>query len=258
MDDPEPGAPLVRLPEPLDRHVRLGPFPSARDALKFVSYAAAGAVLAPFATPFAWVPVLLVGLVVSVWRPDGEAIDERAARIVLFQLQARHERRVTRRAVGARAPGLTVRLRSGATASVVRTGGTPLAYRPPADLALLFDGFRGLLRAQEGSLFVRATTVPLAGHRVLPSPGEGSGGDGAARRGYAELVTVLCHRRRSRRVDLALTSYARGPDAERRLAERARALEGHLLGLGLRAAALAGRSLEAAVGEFGWEVREVP
>src|SRR5208282_2604654 len=73
MEGPSAGVPVVVLPERVDRRVRLGPFPSAKDAVKFASYAAAGAVLAPFATPFAWVPVLALGFVVSVWHPDGEA-----------------------------------------------------------------------------------------------------------------------------------------------------------------------------------------
>ncbi|HLM71014.1 MAG TPA: hypothetical protein VK423_06510, partial [Thermoplasmata archaeon] len=77
MADPEAGPPLIRLPERLDRRMRLGPFPSSRDALKFVTYAAAGALLSPFTSPWVWLPVLLAGFAVSVWRPDGRAVDER-------------------------------------------------------------------------------------------------------------------------------------------------------------------------------------
>ncbi len=71
---------MVPLPGPVERRLRLGPFASTRDALKFVTYAAVGALLAPFVSPYAWLPVLGLGFGVSVWRPDGEAVDERIGR----------------------------------------------------------------------------------------------------------------------------------------------------------------------------------
>ena len=46
--------PDVALPVAIGRRMRLGPFPSARDALRFLAYATAGAVVIPFFGAIAW------------------------------------------------------------------------------------------------------------------------------------------------------------------------------------------------------------
>jgi hypothetical protein len=228
MQSPDAPLPLVSLPAPVDRRVRLGPFPSARDALKFATYAATGAVLAPFASPFAWVPVVAIGFGVSVWRPDGEAVDERAARVVLF-----HARQWTGR-------------------PLTRRGSFPTTRGPVVRLVGMFDRFRELLRATEGPLFLLATSVPLRAAPVRPPKNPGSGVDAAARIGYVDLVTVLCRRRRTRRVDIALRSTVASEDGDRRLLERARALSEQLAGLGLAPVTLTDRGLHDAVRGYGW------
>ncbi|MGA8275977.1 MAG: hypothetical protein WB852_06760 [Thermoplasmata archaeon] len=252
MESPEAGAPVVELPERVDRRIRLGPFPSARDALKFVGYAATGAVLAPFLDPFVWVPFLVVGFTVSVWRPDGEAVDERAAQWLLFQFRRWTKGSVTPRGPLTTVRGSVVRLASGRRVTIVRTEGTPLAYRPPSDLAVLFERFRELLRASEGPLVVRSTTVPLRADPVLPVDVACSDPEHAARAGYGELVSVLCRRRRSRRVEISLGSGQSGPEGERRLEERTRSLSEQLTSLGLRPVILGDRSLAESVRAFGW------
>jgi hypothetical protein len=252
MQSPDAPLPLVSLPAPVDRRVRLGPFPSARDALKFATYAATGAVLAPFASPFAWVPVVAIGFGVSVWRPDGEAVDERAARVVLFHARQWTGRPLTRRGSFPTTRGPVVRLVGGMRVAVVRSAGTPLAYRPPSELVGMFDRFRELLRATEGPLFLLATSVPLRAAPVRPPKNPGSGVDAAARIGYVDLVTVLCRRRRTRRVDIALRSTVASEDGDRRLLERARALSEQLAGLGLAPVTLTDRGLHDAVRGYGW------
>jgi hypothetical protein len=252
MEGPDAGVPVVVLPERVDRRVRLGPFPSARDALKFASYAAAGAILAPFLSPFAWVPVLGLGFVVSVWRPDGDAVDERTARILLFHLRPRNGDPLTRRGPSPEVPGSVVPLLGGFRVAVVRSPGTPLAYRPPSELSSLFERFRDLLRATEGPIFLRATTVPIRAAPVLPRATGGGSAETAARVGYGELVAALCRRRSVRRVDVALCAAEAGPEGDRRLTERVQALVEQLAGLGLAAAPLTDRRLLDAVRGFEW------
>jgi len=258
MENPDPGAPVVELPERVDRRVRFGPFPSAKDALKFVCYAAAGAVLAPFATPFAWVPILATGFAVSVWRPDGEAIDERAGRWLVFVLHRWKGRSLTSPRRLTAVHGSVARLASGQWVTVVRAGGTPLAYRPPFELVSLFDRFRELLRASEGAFVLRSTTVPLREAPVLPGKETCSEDEGAARAGYRELVSVLCRRRRSRRVEIALGEGSADPEAARRLEERARSLAEHLSGLGVHPTLLGDRNLADSVRSFGWTLAGDP
>jgi len=252
MEGPSAGVPVVVLPERVDRRVRLGPFPSAKDAVKFASYAAAGAVLAPFATPFAWVPVLALGFVVSVWHPDGEAVDERVARIAAFHLRHWIPRSMNGGEPSLAVRGSTVRLAGGAHVAVIRTSGTPLAYRPPSDLAGLFDRFRELLRSTEGPVYVRASSVPLRDSPVRPKDRVTVAADAAAGAGYDQLILALCRRRSARRVDLALQSDRDGVEGERRLADRTRALADQLAALGLAPIALSDRRLVDTVRAFGW------
>lgn len=252
MESPDVGAPIVALPERVDRRVRLGPFPSARDALKFASYAAVGAVFAPFVSPFVWVPILGAGFAVSVWRPEGEAVDERAARWAVFHLRRSHGRIVTRRAPAVPTAGSVVRIEDGSEVSVVRTSGTPLAYRPPDDLGTVFDRFRELLRSTEGPIFVRATSSPIRERPVRPSRPAGTEAERAACEGYSELVTALCRRRRTRRVDIVLRAEGGATRAHERLLDRTRALSEQLAGLGLSPVILAARPLADAVHAIGW------
>jgi hypothetical protein len=258
MEAPDTGPPVVALPEPVDRRVRLGPFPSARDALKFVCYAAVGAVLAPFATPYAWLPVLGIGFAVSVGRVDGEAVDERLARRLVWRLQRWGGGTVTPPPSSPPLRGSVARLAGGSLVTVVRTGGTPLAYRPPEELGGLFDRFRELLRASEGPLIIRSSTVPLREGSVLPAVTGDSGADHAARTGYRELVSVLCRRRRARRVEIFLGASTPGRDGKARLEDRTRSLVAQLAGLGLRPTSLRDRALADSVRQFGWKHAGAP
>jgi hypothetical protein len=252
MPEPDPGVPVVVLPEPVDRRVRFGPFPSARDALKFATYAAAGAALAPLVSPFAWIPVLALGFAVSVWRPGGDALDERTARWVLFYLRHSTGRSLMRRTTTTAAHGPVLLLAGGGPVAVIRSSGTPLAYRPPAELAALYDRFREVLRATEGPIYLHATSVPIRPRPVRPRPGACGSPESAARDGYSELVMALCGRRCTRRVDLALAADRRGPEGEWRLIERAEALAAQLAGLGLSPVLLTDRRLAEAVRGFDW------
>jgi hypothetical protein len=223
-----------------------------------VCYATAGAVLAPLASPWAWVPVLAVGFTVCVWRPDGDALDERGLRWIRFQCQRWHGGAVMTRRPWTPVQGSVARLSTHARVGVVRTEGTPLAYRPPAELVVLFDRFRELLRATEGPLVIRSSTVPRPAGDVAPRTPAFSDGEEAARRGYAELALVLCRRRRSRRVEIAVFGAPDGREDSERLNERTRSLTDSLAEFGVRARVLADRSLGDAVRGFGWSLAPGP
>ncbi|HEY1199215.1 MAG TPA: hypothetical protein VGG32_10930 [Thermoplasmata archaeon] len=253
MAEPEGGPPVIGLPERLDRRMRLGPFPSSRDALKFVTYAATGALLSPFASPWVWLPVVLVGFAVSVWRPDGRAVDERALAFVSWKLRSTGPRRVVKN------PSSRPLVRQGFLqlashryVAVVRTGGTPMAYLPPDEVARRFELYRELLRSTDASFSFLATTAPIRSQTVRPGSPPGTGREALALSGYSELVSLLCRRRLLRRVYFVLGTLEADADAIGRLEGRVANLVERLATLGLRPTRLRDRALAEAAHRFGW------
>ena len=256
MDDSGLGPLLIGLPERLDRKMRLGPFPSSRDALKFASYAAVGGLLSPFTDPAFWLPVVAAGFLLSVWRPDGRALDERALAVVGWKLRSltgRNDVSETSRQPIVRQALL--RLPSHRYVAVVRTGGTPVAYLPPDELGRRFELFRELLRSLDPSIVWLAATVPIRSQAIRPpSRVAGPGREAAALSGYTDLVTALCRRRLLRRVYIVLGATDSGPDAIGQLEGKVANLIERLGGLGLRPTRLRDRSLAEAARRFGWSV----
>ncbi|MGI0156250.1 MAG: hypothetical protein ACREDE_09015 [Thermoplasmata archaeon] len=253
MADAPDGPPVVDLPERIDRRLRLGPFSSSRDALKFVSYAAVGAVLAPFTSPYLWLAVVGAGFVLSVYRTDGRALDEEAAAFVLWKLRAatgggsmtgRPGKPLVRQGVIGAGPGQY--------AAIVQTGGTPIAYLPPGELARRFDLFRDLLRSLRSGLAFSVSATPMDPRPVVPPTLEPGRRDEPARAGYSELVTLLCRRRSVRRIDLVLVSSALGAAGVSDLESRVRTLTDHLEALGVRTVRLRHRALRDAARRWGW------
>jgi hypothetical protein len=247
------GPPSVGLPRRLDRRLRLGPFPSARDALKFLTYAAIGAVLAPFAPPGLWLPVVGVGFLCAVWQPDGVPPDELVGRALAWRLRSMRRRGV---ALPDSWPplsaGALVRLPSGRRAAVVRIYGTPLAYRPPAELERLFAQYGQLLRSLASPLAIRVGVAPLAVAPLLPRPLDPGRPDQAACGGYADLLTLLCRRRFRRRVDVGLLCPGDDAGAARATEQARRSLEDGVRALGLHVDRLQGPSLREAARGLGW------
>lgn len=252
MDDPLLGPPIVSFPGPLDRRMRLGPFPSGRDALKFVAYAAVGAIFAPTPYPMLAVPIVLAGLLVTLWKPGGEGIDERLAVLVKFAV------RRGRRSAGPRPAPVRSGLRSsvvsvgaGSWAAVVRTGGVPVAFLPPLELARRFDLYRELLRSLGSDWRFLATAAPIFTGPLVPGSPSAAAPDRAARLGYQALVQLLCRRRAVRQIYVALTTSGERLSSSSQLEQAAQALEHRLEGLGVRAERLHGRVLMAAVRRLG-------
>jgi hypothetical protein len=255
MVESDDGPPIVGLPERFDRRLRLGPFPSAHDALKFVTYAAIGALLSPFTSAWVWLPVVLAGFAVSVWRPDGQAVDERALAFVAWKLRTVGPRVVMK----TRSPRPLVRqgllqIAPHQYVAVLRTGGTPVAYLPPEELARRFELYRELLRSTDASFSLLVTTTPMHSQAVRPVTAPEDVRETTAFTGYSELVSVLCRRRFLRRVYFALVTLEADSDAVGRLEGRAANLMERLGALGLRPTRLRDRALAEAARRFGWTV----
>jgi len=249
--------PVVPLPERLDRTLRLGPFPSGRDALKFLSYVAIGALLVPWGGVVAWLAFVLVGLAVSVWRPEGDGIDTRAVRLLRWKLRAiREARSVTASGVRPSARRGVVALSPWGQIAVVRTGGIPLAYLPPGDLQRRFDHFRELLRGLDRSMVILASRAPIHVGPLLPSEPAPTGEERVAREGYRELIEVIARRRHVRQVFLAVVSRGSGSDGLGALETHVATLLEQLAALGLRSARLRDRALTDAAMRLGLLDRE--
>jgi hypothetical protein len=253
MVDSEAGAPIIGLPERLGRRMRLGPFPSSRDALKFVIYAAVGALLAPFTSPWLWLPFVLVGFAISIWRPDGRALDERVLAFAAWKFRSwgwassmkdASPRPLVRQGLLQLAPHRYV--------AVVRTGGSPMAYLPPDELARRFELYRELIRSTDGSFSLLSTVAPIRPQSVRPTTPVGEGPETAARAGYSELVLLLCRRRLLRRVFFVLGTTGGDMDSVARLEGRVANLLERLNSLGLRPTRLRDHALAEAARRFGW------
>jgi hypothetical protein len=257
MPETADGGLVVRCPERIDRRSRLGPFPSARDAAKFLCYAAAGALLAPWVSPLLWLPLIGIGFAVSVWKPDGRAADEKAFVFACWKFRSLAGRnRMSRRGDPLTRHGV-VQLAPSQYVVFVRTAGCPIAYLPPVELEQKFELYRELLRATAGQFAMLCTSTPIRVAPVLPYGSESSGADHDARRGYIELAQLLCRRRSIRRVYFVLRNNDVGPDALARLEAQASSLIDQLAGLGIDSVRLRDRALSEAVHRFGWSQREV-
>jgi hypothetical protein len=255
MAESEAGPLLIGLPERLDRRMRLGPFPSSRDALKFVTYAAAGALLSPITSPWLWLPIVLVGFTVSVWRPDGQALDERL--LVL----ARWKLRSVNRIASMKKTGSHPLVREGLLeisphryVAVIRTGGAPIAYLPPDQLLRRFQLFRDAIRSTNDSFVMLSMAVPIRSEAVRPSTDLGAGPEERACSGYSELATLLCRRRLLRRVYVVLGTLQGTPDSITGLEGRVGSLMERLNSLDLRPIRLRDQGLAEAARQFGWPV----
>ena len=257
MPSDEPAEPIVPFPERLDRRLRLGPFPSGREALKFVVYAAVGAVAVPFAGAGVWLACVAAGLAVSLWRPEGVGWDTRLLSAGRWWLRRqRTEAPMSRRDPAPSAAGAMLPISPSGYVAAVRTRGVPLAYLPPAELRRRFDLFRELLRGLDGSVVLLATSAPIHGAALLPPPSTDRSPERAARDGYRELVELIVRRRSVRQVFIAIAEPANGADGARRLEDRLISLGDHLAGLGLTPERVRGRALQEISRRLGLHPRD--
>lgn len=242
----------VPLPERIDRRMRFGPFPTVRDALRCVAYAAVGALVIPWAGTWAWLPVVGVSFLVTAWHPDGTAVDERIAANVRWALRTHREVRVVSGPSARAGVGDTVRLVSGIRVAVLRCAGSPVAFLPPEELLRRFREYRDLLRGSEGGIVLAAVGTPIDARPWLPSSLEGDRPDTAARGAYSEMVQLLCTRRRRRRVYVLVWESTVRSMGVSQLSDRIQALRRGLSSLGAEPTLLRDRALTAALRHFGW------
>jgi hypothetical protein len=238
------------MPRPVDRRLHLGPFPSARDALKFAGVAAGGLLVVPFVGPAAIVPFALAGFVVAVHRSDGRSLDDRVLGYLGYRWRRRHG--AARRPVlpgGLGAPR-HVRLAGGRAAAVLVAGGVPVSFLPPDDARRLFESTRGWLETLGDGVYLVADTVPIPAGPFRPRLPAPDAPDRAAGVGYDEVVRLLLRRRRARRVTLVLWEPADAA-GHARLEDRAAASLAALATLGVVADRLAGAPLLAAIDRLG-------
>jgi hypothetical protein len=259
MVDSFEGPPVVLLPERVDRRLRLGPFASAQDALKFLSYAAAGAVLAAVTSPWVWLAVAALGFAMAIVRVDGRTLDGQLLAIVRWRLRRGGTLAVT---TGRGSPGPEARrvlgVSDGRYVAIVRAGGTPVAYLPPPELARKFEQFRDLLRGLDGPVGLFVSAIPMRAAPVTPAAARENRPDTDALSGYRELVTLLCRRRHQRRVDLVLATSAEGAEGAAALETRAGGLFDRLAALGLTPHRLRDRALDDGARKWGWAWERAP
>lgn len=246
--------PWVTFPERLDRRLRLGPFPSGRDAVKFVVAAAVGAIVSLALAPWAGLPIVVAGALVALWQPDGEPLDERALAVVRWSVRRRARGAPTMSMAAGTADRSTtvLHLPDGRSAAVVRTGGVPLAFLPPTELAGQFDRYRQLLRAVDAGMIVLTTSAPIYAAAVLPREAPSTAAERSAEDGYRELVTLIARRRSVRRVFLAVVQDASAPEAARWLDSAVDLLRERLADLGVRSERLRDRALADAARRLGF------
>ncbi|MEM0129439.1 MAG: hypothetical protein QXG65_04690 [Thermoplasmata archaeon] len=243
--------PFVELPAPVGRPMRLGPFPSAGSAAAFAAYAAAGAVVIPFAGVLAWLPCVAVAFALTAAGPMGVPLDRRIVRSVRRWARAYRgeEAGMTGAHRAARVQRACLDLASGRRVAIVRCGGQPLRDLPPEELRRRYDLYRELLAGLGGPAAIVATAVPIDPAPCLP-PGTPAGD--APVDAYREMLTLLLRARGARRVYVALWSPDDRPASEEDLERRAASLVGRLSALGLVPQRLEGRALAGAARRFGW------
>ena len=248
-----PGPPLIGLPAPVNRRTRVGPFPSAGAALKFVTIAAGGAILALFAGPWSWLPFLGGGFLLTTGRRDGKTLEEKAGDFLRWQARRRGRSRSLRRPARAPSDARVARLDSGRLVAVLLSGGVPVAFLPPDEARALFEGYREFVRSVDSGFVLRVESRALDPTPHLPTQTARSvPSERPAREGYVEMVRLLCRRRRVRRVHVVLWA-ARGEDRAA-LLDRVGSVEERLRALGLDVEGLAGDSLTRTLTQFGWSV----
>ena len=256
MGDEAAGPPIAGLLPPLGRRMRFGPFPAARDALKFAVYAAVGALVIPLLGAIAWLPLLGVAFLLCAWAPGGIPLDRTVFLVVARWFRALEPAEAL---MGRRARSVSegrVRIDPGRTATVLRCRGHPLAFLPPEELRRRFGLCRHLLRGVDGGLAISAVGVPIAPAAFRPIASPSASGEREAARAYAEMIDLLCRRRSRRRIYLLQWTRDASVDARDDLERRTHELAGRLAALGLEPERLTGGALAASMRRFGWNEGE--
>ena len=233
--------------------MRLGPFPSARDAMKFAAYASVGAIVVPWGGAVAWLPILAAGFLLSVVRPDGKGLDERAGDYLKWRFRREATGPRLGRTARPAASDAIVRLPGGYAGAVVEAGGVPIRFLPPSDARALFERYGTLLRSLDAGFHLEMGARPVPQGTVRPMTGPTAGrAEASARAGYEEFLRLVLKRRRLRRVRVLLFEPLSGAVSLGRLEARVRTLVAGLDGMGVGSDRLRGQGLLRALEAMGW------
>jgi hypothetical protein len=191
------------------RRLRLGPFASGRDLVKFLCFATVGAAVAAVTSAVVWLPFLAAGGMIAFLRVEGQSLDEYALGYVRFRRRASGStgRLAKTDRSGPRSPG--PRRKASPT---LRAGGIPIAYLPPADLQRVFAEWRSALSAVDGSVGFRARGELFSPLPFLPASQSPHGAEREALDSYRDMVRGLLRQRYRRVVDVKVGTH--GPDGE--------------------------------------------
>ena len=216
----------VPCSEPARRAMRLGPFASSRDALKFGAWAAVGTAGSVVAGPLVAITFALVGFGLAVARVGGRPID---AQLETY-LRWRRRRRATQ------PTGRPLAVGGGPAVAAVRAEGIPVAFLPVTAARELFGAYRELLRGMScrSEIIVGLEALPAASLRDRPKLGEVDL-EAEAARGYSEMMRLLLARRHRRRVVWVLRAAAADGESAATVSREAESLVDRLGAFGVRA-----------------------
>jgi len=194
------------------RRLRLGPFGSGRDLVKFLCLAIIGATVAAVTSAVVWLPFLAAGALIAFVRVEGQTLDDFALGYCRFQWRSSVG---SRRVSGASPPIHPSPGSSRGASTSVRAGGIPIAYLPPEELQRLFEEWRSILAALDRPIGCRMRGEVFSPLPFLPVSASPHDAERAALQSYRELVHLLLRRRYRRVVDLTVWSDPsdRGPRA---------------------------------------------
>jgi hypothetical protein len=234
--------PDIPLPRPLRRRMRLGPFASYQDVVKFVVIAGAGALVAAATTPAAWLVFLVGGFALIVPRFDGRSANEQLTMYVRWRIRRRSG---TRRGAPLTPRGAFVHVDSGQWVAGVRAGGVPTSFLPPRELRQMFRRWREFLRTLN-----RPTRICIGGRRLepekfrpRPSDSRHSSRERVAHESYGEFVDLLTRQRFRRCVDVILFDQGERGSRIDGLSSATEELVAAVEGLGVEARRLRDREL---------------
>jgi hypothetical protein len=184
------------------RRLRLGPFGSGRDLVRFLGIATIGAIVAAVSFAVVWLPFLAIGATVAFVRVEGQTLDEFAIGYCRFRWRSAVG---TRQAAGAspltpRPP----RTSSEGPPRSIQAGGIPIAYLPPSELQRLFEEWRTTLATFDRPIGCRMRGERFSPLPFLPRSSPRGGAEAAVLESYREMVRLLLRHRHRRVVDLTV------------------------------------------------------
>jgi hypothetical protein len=190
--------PVYRL---APRRLRLGPFGSGREVVKFLCIATVGATVAAVTSAVVWLPFLVLGATIALVRVEGRTLDDYALGYCRFRWRSRAE-----------SPGASSESPAGRTPDgfrddlpySIRASGIPIAYLPPRELEHLFDEWRAALASFDHPVGCRVRGESFSALPFLPVFTDARGGEPAALDSYRDLLRNLLRQRYRRTVDITI------------------------------------------------------